>query len=429
MSYLDHTALLSRTAGRIFARHDARTGLTFPAVSATTATLTLVDPLGRPLGTLPPLPPIPFHWWKDIGEVVDAARDRHGIDVTILRLLRADQPAPPGGSVTYLAEYDGPPLPGLGPAVPTTPHPLRMPWAQLGGVATSLAWVDEVLAGHGRTVTGRRQVRTWNLSSIWRLDTDRGPAWLKEVPPFMAHEGAVLGWLARPTTPTVLGAAGHRMVLDDIPGTDRYHAPSPERQEMLADLLAIQTDAAGRLPELIALGVPREGAADFRHDAETMLPQWIDSLPVADRPVLADLVGGLADRFAAVADCGVPDTLMHADFHPGNVRSDGTHRVIIDWGDSRIGHPAIDLIRMRDWPGSDQDALCEQWCAHWRRTVPGSEPERAVELMDPVAALRGALIYGMFLRSIEPSERPYHDRDVPDSLRTAIELHRMSQPA
>ncbi|HEY3607022.1 MAG TPA: aminoglycoside phosphotransferase family protein [Pseudonocardiaceae bacterium] len=393
------------------------------------ATLTLVDPGGRPLGTLPPLPPTASSWWKDIGPVVDAARERYGIDVTILRLLAAYQPAPPGGSVTYLAEYDGPPLSGLRPAMPTAPHPLRMSWAQPGGPAKSLAWADEVLAGHGRTVTGRQQVRTWNLSSIWRLDTDRGPAWLKEVPPFMAHEGAVLGWLGRPNTPTLLCAAGHRMVLEDIPGTDRYDAPSPERQEMLADLLEIQADSVDRLPELIELGVPREGAAGFRHDAETMLPQWIDGLPREDRAVLDDLVGGLAERFAALADCGIPDTLMHADFHPGNVRADGTHRVLIDWGDSRIGHPAVDLIRMRDCPGSDQEALCEQWCAYWRRAVPGSEPERAVELIDPVVALRGALIYGMFLRSIEPSERPYHDLDVPNGVRTAIELHRMSQPA
>jgi hypothetical protein len=397
-------------------------------VSATTATLTLVDPLGRPLGTLPPLPPIPFHWWKDVGEVIGATRERDGIDVTILRLLRVNQPAPPGGSVTYLAEYDGPPLAGLGPAVPTTSHPLRLPWARPGGPAASLAWVDDVLAGHGRTATGRRQIRTWNLSSIWRIDTDRGPVWLKEVPPFMAHEGVVLAWLGRPNTPTVLGAAGHRMVLDDIPGTDRYHAPSPERQEMLADLLDIQADAAGRLPELVEIGVPTEDG--FHHDAETMLPQWIDSLPTEeDRAVLADLVGGLADRFAALADCGVPNTLIHADFHPGNVRSDGTHRVIIDWGDSRIGHPAIDLIRMRDWHGTDKDALCEQWCAYWRRAVPGCESERTIELIDPIVALRGALIYGMFLRSIEPTERPYHEQDVPDSLRNAIELHRMSQPA
>ncbi|HEY0807113.1 MAG TPA: hypothetical protein VGD84_18735, partial [Pseudonocardiaceae bacterium] len=187
-------------------------------MSDATAILTLVDPRGQPLGTLPPLP-VESPWWKDMAEIVARTRERHGIDVVVLRLLSADRSRPPGGAVTYLAEYGGPPVAGLGQPTWTEPHPLRMPWAEVGGPARSMAWVDELLAG--RTVLSRQQIRSWNLSSIWRIETDLGPAWLKEVPPFMAHEGAVLMWLNRPTTPVVLGAAGHRMLLADIPGTDR----------------------------------------------------------------------------------------------------------------------------------------------------------------------------------------------------------------
>jgi hypothetical protein len=401
-----------------------------------TPLLTLVDPRGVPLGTLPPLPPVGSPWWKDISTVVEAARENHGIDVTILRLLSAERPAPPGGAVHYLAEYDGPPLPGLAPVDGrpdwTGPHPLRMPWAEPGGPAASLAWAGQVLAGQGRTVTCARQMRTWNLSSIWWIDTDRGPVWLKEVPPFMAHEGVLLAWLdhARWNTTALLGADGHRMLIDDIPGTDRYDAGMPERHAMMADLLAIQTDSIPRLLELRALGVPTETGDDFREQAETALPQWMAMVSSDDRVVLGDLVGGLAKRFAALADCGLPDTLAHCDFHPGNVRSDGTNRALIDWGDSRIAHPAIDLIRMRDSPGAGPpEQLCELWCAHWRNTVPGSDPERAIELMAQVTALREALVYGLFLRSIEPTEHPYHDADVPLGLDKAIRLHRTSQPA
>jgi hypothetical protein len=395
-------------------------------VPTTSAILTLVDPSGTPLGTLPPLPPVGSPWWKDIGEVVDAT----GLDVTILRLLAADRPGPPGGTVTYLAEYDGPPLPGLRPALTwTAAHPLRMPWAQPGGPTESLAWATRELAALGRTVTGHRQIRTWNLSAVHRIETDQGPVWLKEVPPFMAHESAVLRWLDRPTTPVLLAAAAHRMLLADIPGTDRYDASMTERRQMLADLLAIQTDALGRLPELH--GVPTETGDDFRARAEAALPRWLELVSPDDRPVLAELVSGLSTRFAAVADCGVPDTLVHGDFHPGNVRStDGTRPVIIDWGDARIGHPAIDLLRIRDTDrGDGPEQLTEQWCAHWRRTAPGSDPERAIELIEPVGGLRDALIYGMFLRSIEPTEHPYHLADVPIGLRNAIHHHRTSQTA
>lgn len=392
-----------------------------------TATLVLLAPGGRPLGSLPPFP-VESPWWQDMTGIVDGARSRHGVDVVVLRLLAADQPRPPGGARTYLAECAEPPARGIVP-VPDNPQwtdrqPLRMPWAEIGGPARSLAWADAVLSGRGQTVRGHRQVRSWNLSSIWRIDTEGEPAWLKEVPPFAAHEGALLRWLDRSSTTPVLAVHGQRMLLADVPGTDRYEAGSAERLSMLTELLSIQTDAMSRLPELTALGVPLDNPAGFQTEAAARLPEWLDDsgLNADDRTGLADLVAGLPARFAAIEACGVPDTLVHGDFHPGNVRSDGDRQVIIDWGDSRIGHPAVDLLRMRDWPGSTSDpaVLTESWCAHWRWTVPGCDPERTVRLMAPVAALRDALVYGMFLRSIEPSERPYHDGDVPRALRTAL---------
>lgn len=393
------------------------------------ATLTLVDPAGRPLGTLPPLP-VASPWWKEAAEIVEGVRDRHGIDVIVLRLLSATRAQPPGGDVTYLAEYDGPPVSGLTPVEDEPawlrPHPLRMPWAEIGGPARALRWADDVLAGLGWTVRGHAQIRSWNLSSIWRVDTDRGPVWLKEIPPFFAHEGAVLRWLDRPNVPVVLGDDRHRTLMADVPGTDRYHADPAERLAMLAALLDIQTDAARRTDELLELDMPTEYGDDLRREAERLLPTWLAGLDADDGAVLTELVEGLGARLAGIEACGVPYTLQHGDFHPGNVRADGDRQVLIDWGDARLGHPVMDLIRMRDWPEGvgDPVALTELWCAHWRRVVPGSVPDRTIELAEPVAALRDALVYGMFLRSIEPSERPYHEDDVPTAVRTAIDTCR-----
>ena len=80
-------------------------------------------------------------------------------------------------------------------------QPLRMPWAKVGGPAADLAWADQALIAAGRQRTGdAEQMRTWNLSSVWRLPTSEGAAWLKVVPPFFAHEGAVVGaWPAVPS--------------------------------------------------------------------------------------------------------------------------------------------------------------------------------------------------------------------------------------
>lgn len=388
-----------------------------------TVTLALVDRHGRPLGLLPLPRPTPSPWWQQVDEVVDLARETRGVDVTVLRLLAADGPFP-GGAVTYVAEYDGPEPDGLVAADwPdwTAPHPLRMPWARPGGPAATIEWATRVLAGHGRTVLGRRQCRTWNLSSIWRLATDHGPAWVKEVPPFFAHEGTVLRWLDRPSTPVVLGVDGCRLLLEDIPGADQHHAGPAERVPMLLDLLEIQADAAGRLPELFAIGVPDLRAQPFRRRIEELAGHW---------PELAGFADGLPGRFAELAACGVPDTLVHGDFHPGNVRSDGTTRVLIDWGDSVVGHPALDLVRMRDWAnGGPAPELTAVWCGFWRDRVPGCRPERAVELMAPFALLRNALVYGDFTRSVEPAERRYHEADAPGARRDIVALLKTSREA
>ncbi|RJQ78675.1 aminoglycoside phosphotransferase family protein [Pseudonocardiaceae bacterium YIM PH 21723] len=377
-----------------------------------TVTLVLVDPTGTPLGELPPIT-VPAPWWQEVDDLVAGIRAVHGIDVVILRLLSADRPAPPGGAVRYLAEYDGPPPAALRPATPEAgPHPLRMPWARPGGPAASLDWARTILG----ELTGVQR-RTWNLSSIWRLDTAAGRVWLKEVPPFAAHEAAVLDWLA---VPWLLAADGGRMLLEHVPGGDRYDAALPEVRDMLADLLTVQTTALGRAGELVELGVPDAWAPEFVPAAHAVMDRWIPMLDMAERVVVARLGDRLPERLAAVAACGLPDTLVHGDFHPGNVRGTGTRRVILDWADCVVGHPALDLLTVLDQrKPDDQRVLAGQWCAFWRRAVPGCDPERALGLMRPVAALHRAVKYANFLAAIEPSEHPFHAADPPAWLRLA----------
>ncbi|MDX6319609.1 MAG: hypothetical protein QOD35_3009, partial [Nocardioidaceae bacterium] len=69
------------------------------------ATLVVCAPSGDVLGRLPPFRS-PLPWWQDAASLVEPVKDRYGVDVTILRLLDASLPSPPGGSVTYLAEVD-----------------------------------------------------------------------------------------------------------------------------------------------------------------------------------------------------------------------------------------------------------------------------------------------------------------------------------
>lgn len=397
------------------------------------ARLVLVDPAGGPLGVLPPIA-VRTPWWPDVAEVVEAVRAAYDLGVVVLRLAATDRSEPHGGLVSYVAEARLP-LPARAAAAlqrarkadldALADHPLRMPWARPGGPAADLAWA----AHTARIVDLPRvgppvQVRTWNLSSLWRLPLDDGTsAWLKVVPPFFAHEGAVLRALQGGPVPTLIGHRGNRVLLEEIPGTDRHDAGPAEKLRMLDVLVSIQAGWIGRSDDLLALGLPDWRSAALAPALRGVIARRAPELGPATAGLLGVFVDGLPSRLAAIDACGVPDTLVHGDFHGGNLRGGPDGHVLLDWGDAGVGSPLLDLPAMI--PGGGEAAVARamrHWERAWSAVVPGADVARAVRLMLPVAAARQLLVFDRFLAGIEPSERVYHAADPGRWLRRVAEL-------
>jgi Phosphotransferase enzyme family len=380
--------------------------------------LVLVTPEGLVVGCLPALP-ISSPWWPEVWPVVHAVERRYGVTTTILRLLTSERDRPHGGEVTYLAEVFGPvqaePWSGQLDA-----DPLRQPYATPGGPAAELAWAKSIMATHGFVLVGApEQIRTWNLSSIWRLPTGRNEAlWLKSVPAFFAHEGAILFALAGQGVPEVVAFGAGRTLLREVPGVDMYEAEPIRFTDMVAALVAIQFKWRERLDDLLALGLP-----DWR--AEALVPliadvvsRTADELSVEDQETLGEFVEHLPSRFAELASCGIPDTLVHGDFHPGNFRGEGPNLTLLDWADSGVGHPLLDQPAFLErCPLDAVAAVRDRWSGLWLERLPGSNPSKAAHLLAPIAAARQAVIYLRFLDNIEPSEHPYHRFEPADWLR------------
>ncbi len=386
--------------------------------------LVLVTPEGELLGSLAPFP-VATPWWQNAWDVVRGAQECHGVQVTLLRLLEADRPSPHGGSVTYLAE--------VAKRVPAEPwngqldeHPMRSSWARPSGPAADLARADAALAVRGiPRIAPSEQVWTWNLSSLWRLPLEGQTAWLKVVPPFFIHEGPLLKRLQGGAVPTLLAHQEARMLLAQIPGEDLYEPPRRVLLKMVTLLVSLQREWIGRTDELLALGLPDWRAPSMTAAIRSLVERAGAQLSDKDRATLATFVNGLDDRFAALGRCGLPDTLVHGDFHPGNHRGDAKTLVLMDWGDSGIGHPLLDEPAFLDRVSAeDAHAVREHWHHEWRAALPVSDPDRASRLLAPVAAARHAVIYQRFLENIEPSERPYHQADPADWLRRTAALVR-----
>lgn len=383
------------------------------------------------MGSLPPFS-VASPWWQDTVPVVRGARERFGVDVVVLRLLDAELPEPPGGGVRYVAELaDGEASARAG--LPLEPwngrldeHPLRQAYARPGGPTADLAWADAELAKRGLARSGpAEQIRTWNLSSVWRLPLPDGAAWLKVVPPFLAHEGPLLARLSGDSVPVVWAHGAGRVLMPEIPGDDRYGADPETLRAMVVRLVALQRQWLGRTSELLALGVRDRRAAALTESIADVFERTASQLSADDRACLDGFVSSLPRRFDAIAACGLGDTLVHGDFHPGNFRGDTPAMKLLDWPDSSVGHPLLDEAAFLDRvDASVVPALCAFWHAEWRAAVPGCDPDTAARLLAPIAAAGQAALYRLFLDHIEPSEHPYHAADPARWLARAAELVR-----
>ena len=379
------------------------------------AALVLVRQDGSVVGRLPALT-VATPWWQETSPIVAAARAQYGVEVTILRLLEAERESPPGGRVTYVAEIAD----DVAATLPVEPwhgtlddHPQRLSYARPGGPQADLDWAEEVLARRGLKRPGAaQQVRSWNLSSLWRLPIEGGFAWLKVVPPFLAPEGALLARLAGAPVLRLLGQDGRRLLTKEIPGEDLYDAELPALLRMVGVLVDLQQAWRARTDALHALGLPDWRAAALGDAVAGVFERNAGALAAGERTLLTRFVGDLPQRFARLAECGLPETIIHGDFHPGNFRGGDGNLVLLDWADAGIGHPLLDRPAFLSRLAEEHVAEVEShWAACWRRALPGCDPERAATLIAPIAAARQAAVYQRFLDAIEPSEHPYHRGD------------------
>jgi Phosphotransferase enzyme family len=391
---------------------------------------------GSVVGQLPAFVARP-RWWPEVDSVVAQVEERFGLVVTVLRLLTTDTNVA-GGDVSYLAQLRS-------GQSPQTVQPVddritkalrsnstnRLWWAEPGGLDNLPAWVDAALRAHDRRRTGPlRQRKTWNLSVVVTAPTDHGDVWFKATPPFLADEGGIIRRVAKAdpgVVPAVLAHdAGRRaLLMEDVPGEDQFGASDEAVLEaMVRRWVAVQTAITDDVEHALAIG-----ARDLRRSA--LLAQAEDlisrtevrgALDDADLEAVKSLVEDLPRRLHDVASCGLPDTVLHGDMHPGNWRRQGDRLTLLDWGDAAVGNPMLDqrafVERLAD-PGL-RHRIAQLWAGLWREAVPDSDPERAAYLLGPVADLAAAATYQRFLDHIEATERVYHQQDPADRLRAAV---------
>lgn len=385
---------------------------------------------GRDLGSIGPFP-VESPWWSDVEPVVDHCRAMLGVNVAVTRLVDVTGGrSPRDGHVVYHVEALRRPavvLPSATFAGVHQPARHRASWATPHGVRDALAWASGHLATDAPILDIAEQVKTWNLSALFRVPVPGAdPVWLKLTPPFAAHEPSVTELVASVDAglvPEILAtdATHRRALLKHVPGQDSWDAGAELIRTVVERWVGAQAALAAGPPPDPAV-IPHRLPRDLPDGLATLLDGETGAMLDPDeRTAARTLLARLPGLIDALDDCGLPATLVHGDFHPGNWRTAPRSTVLIDFADAYWGHPAFDCERLREFVGPDRGpAVADAWSRAWRQARPGSRPERALRLTRPLQAISGAIGYQRFLDHIEDSERRYHELDPPQGVRDAI---------
>ncbi|NJN18400.1 MAG: phosphotransferase [Oscillochloris sp.] len=292
--------------------------------------------------------------------------------------------------------------------------PTRPPWYSAGWLDLAVEWAVAQLEGAGMTPSGpAEQLRSWQRSALLRLPTQAGNVYVKAVPPLFAHEPeltALLATIAPQHVPATIAVDRRRGLLL----TREYAGVGLDRVPEVADWAAalrsfaeLQIACIAQVDRLRAVGVPLRSLASLPTRAAPLLADM--AAMVTDRPAglnheqrdrLIGLGPQLADRCAALAAFGLPETLEHGDFWAGQIIVGASGYIVLDWSDSSIAHPFFSLLlfllEVEDFFPKERgvrERLRDAYLGPWSAIAPYRDLVRAFELAQPLAALHFALSY------------------------------------
>lgn len=117
---------------------------------------------------------------------------------------------------------------------------------------------------------------------------------------------------------------------------------------------------------------------------------------------------------AKLAQFNIPNTLVHGDFHAGNISQQGHRTIIFDWTDACISHPFFDLPIFIDFDAaSHEEVLRDAYLACWIAYEPIERLREAYQIAEILAALHQAVSYHGIQKHSEPYYRNQWDWAVP----------------
>lgn len=315
----------------------------------------------------------------------------------------------------------------------------NLPWMNPGWFEQAGAWIKAQLAARNVEMAGPVEtvrIRPW--SAVLTALTARGRVYFKACAPILSFEPALTGTLAHWQPENILRVlavdrARSWLLMPDEGPMLRERIKSPgdlfHWETILPRLAGLQQQAAGRVDELLAVGLPDRRLsslpaqfADLLEQRESLLIDQEDGLTSEQYARLASLLKTFEAMCEELAGYGLPETLHHEDFHDGNILVTGERYAFSDWGESCLAHPFFTmLVTLRsiayrfDWPygaaehdfyfAPDLIRLRDLYLDRWTHYAPRETLIGAYHIAWKVAMVNRAMTWQRVLAAAPPEDR------------------------
>lgn len=299
------------------------------------------------------------------------------------------------------------------------------------------SWADDRLALLGRRRTGPSTPwKVWSMSAVVRIPSHPAPVWFKAACGHFHAEPAMTRLVAEmlpehAPRPIAIDDGRGWVLTEDIAGADEEAAPEGIGPEAARVVATLQLRSLDHLAEIEAADVPVRDLARTGHQLDEILAGSVELDELSDEELVT--ARGMRDEaqalLAELDSLGVPDTLVHGDFHPGNVAHDGDSLVLYDWSDAAVSHPFLDVVLLVSrLPEPERAATLEAYAEVWQAAYPGIDTNRALELADHANTIYQMVTFEQIQRAQEAASTWDMHGVVAQMLRTTLP-ERLPRPA
>lgn len=297
--------------------------------------------------------------------------------------------------------------------------PIRAPWFHKGWFQRARQWTEAELEKHGYQRRSEvEQFKHWSLSVLLRVETNRGDVFFKisNKFPLFANEPMIMQKLSEffpkfVPRPLAINEAERWMLMADFGVKEQDESERrPQLLRMAREYARFQQ--ATNSPELIS----RLEAAGCFNRRITVLEAQIEGMYADESSYAAlneeELSAWKGCRPQLLALCQklasykIPDTLVHGDFHSGNVAIREDDFLIFDWTDACISHPFFDLPIFLDYDGGENpDEVRQAYLAEWLNYESEENLETIYKLAETAAMLHQVISYQGIRNGLEAQQQ------------------------